>query len=398
MSVYTLDIDSSERDPTIYPNPADYVIELKNPIYDVNKISIASARIHASQLLINDRNNTFAVTRAPPAVSPTTHVATVYSDVATNINKWRVVDISGTLIAPKIDHVYTHYATISSYAPYAIAATSVSVGTVYDVQLIPGMSNLFRRTNNPNTVTLANGNYKGTTLAAELQTKLTAAVGETVTTTYNSDNNTLTFDAASDDLRFDFYGGTNGYANSTPGYTTPHDILGLPPSNTTTISTVLTTGSINLQGPDALVIKISSGAEEFNKTVYSDTPFYTGRILMCGDVINYSGKDDIVEHNFDTGKQGSISKLRVQFFYSSNNQLIPYDFRNANHIIKLSIEGSRDKLSVIPVVKKDFSLPDPIRIPEFEDPNRWNAFIYIFMIIVTGIFFLIFTRPRGISV
>jgi hypothetical protein len=105
-----------------------------------------------------------------------------------------------------------------------------------------------------------------------------------------------------------------------------------------------------------------------------------------------------VEHNFDTGKQGSISKLRVQFFYSSNNQLIPYDFRNANHIIKLSIEGSRDKLSVIPTVKKDFSLPEPMRIPEFEDPNRWNAFIYIFMIIVTGIFFLIFTRPRGISV
>ena len=51
MSVYTLDIDSSERDPTVYPNPGDYVIELKTPIYDVKKISIASARIHASQLL-----------------------------------------------------------------------------------------------------------------------------------------------------------------------------------------------------------------------------------------------------------------------------------------------------------------------------------------------------------
>ena len=317
MSVYTLDIDSSERDPTIYPNPGDYVIELKNPIYDVNKISIASARIHASQLLINDRNNTFTVTN-------TTNATT-------------------------------------------------------------------------NTVTLANGNYSGRTLAVELQSSLTAAVGETVTTTYSSDNNTFTFNAASADFRFDFYGGTKGYANSTIGYTTPHDILGLPPSNVASTGTVLTSGAINLQGPDALVIKISSGAEEFNKTVYSDTPFYTGRILMCGDVINYSGKDDIVEHNFDTGKQGSISKLRVQFFYSSNNQLIPYDFRNANHIIKLSIEGSRDKLSVIPVVKKDFSLPDPIRIPEFEDPNRWNAFIYIFMIIVTGIFFLIFTRPRRIS-
>jgi hypothetical protein len=37
MSVYTLDIDSSERDPTIYPDPNDYVIELQNPIYNVKK-------------------------------------------------------------------------------------------------------------------------------------------------------------------------------------------------------------------------------------------------------------------------------------------------------------------------------------------------------------------------
>jgi len=75
---------------------------------------------------------------------------------------------------------------------------------------------------------------------------------------------------------------------------------------------------------------------------------------MCGDVINYSGKDDIVEHNFDTGKQGEYIEITSSVFYSSNNQLIPYDFRNANHIIKLCIEGSRDKLSVLPVVKRDF--------------------------------------------
>ena len=61
MSVYTLDLDSSERDPVLYPNPGDYVIELKNPIYDVTKISMISARIHASQLLINERNNTFSI-------------------------------------------------------------------------------------------------------------------------------------------------------------------------------------------------------------------------------------------------------------------------------------------------------------------------------------------------
>ena len=172
--------------------------------------------------------------------------------------------------------------------------------------------------------------------------------------------------------------------------------MGLPASNVTSVNNTLTTGSINLQGPDALILKISSGAEELNKTVYSDTPFYTGRILMCGDVINYSGVDDAVEHNFDTGAQ-NISKLRIQFFYSSNNRLIPYDFRNANHILKLNIECSTDKLQNVPKVDKKFELPPPIRIPSIEDPSRWNGMIYIFAIIAAGIFFIFVAKPKKLS-
>ena len=264
MSVYTLDIDSSERDPVSFPNPGDYVVELRHPIYDVKKLSIVSARIHASQLLINDRNNTFSI--------------------------------------------------------------------------------------NTTTVTLDNGNYSGKTLSTELDTKLPGGI----TSSYDKDANDITF-TGSAPFTFEFYGGDNGFATGSDGFTTPHDILGLPASNVTSVNNTLKTGSLNLQGPDALIIKISNGADELTKTVYSDTPFYTGRILMCGDVINYSGADDAVEHNFDTGAQ-NISKLRIQFFYSSNNRLIPYDFRNANHILKLNIECSTDKLQNVPKVDKKLSL------------------------------------------
>jgi|TARA_B110000259_G_scaffold115263_1_gene131289 hypothetical protein len=305
MSVYTLDLDSSERDPVLYPNPGDYVIELKNPIYDVKKISMISARIHSSQLLINERNNTFY--------------------------------ISGT------------------------------------------------------SVTLANNNYNGNTLAAELVDKssnITSAV-------YDSNINSITF-TGGDPFTFDFYDGINGYISGVDGYTTPHDILGLPASNVVSDGTTLTTGSINLQGPDAIIFKLSSGSEEFNKTVFAETPFYTGRILTSGDVINYSGVDDAVVHTFDSGPQKSISSLRIQFFYSSNNRLIPYDFRHANNIIKLAVECSTDKLENIPRVKKDFSLPPPMRIPDMEDPNRWSAFIYIFLIVLTGVILVLFTKPRKV--
>ena len=33
-----MDIDSSERDTSVYPNANNYVIHLKNPIYDVSEI------------------------------------------------------------------------------------------------------------------------------------------------------------------------------------------------------------------------------------------------------------------------------------------------------------------------------------------------------------------------
>jgi len=140
MSVYTLDVDSSERNPVTFPNPGDYEIELKTPIYDVSKISLISARIHNSQLLVHERNNSFSV--------------------------------------------------------------------------------------NGSVITLSNDNYSGKTLAAELVSKIpviTSAV-------YDSGTNSITMEGSSQ-FTFEFYGGHNGYANADNGYTTPHDVLGLPASN-----------------------------------------------------------------------------------------------------------------------------------------------------------------------
>ena len=312
MKVHTLDIDSGERDPVLYSNPSDYVVHLKNPIYDVTKISLISARIHNSQYLIHSRNNQF--------------------DVLTN---------GGTT----------------------------------------------------QTVTIPIGNYNGEKLAEAIDTNCTVITG----TTFDKGTNAITFTGSSD-FTFLFYAGTNSYTSGTSGYTTPHDVLGLPASNVSSTSSSLETGSINLQGPDAIIVKLSSGSDEFNKTVFSETPFYTGRILLCGDVINFSGVDDTVEHNFDSGSQKTISSLRVQFYYSSNNRLIPYEFREANHILKLAVTCSTDKLENVAKVERDFSLPPPMSIPEMEDPRRWDAFISIFMVIATGLFLLLVMRkPKFIE-
>lgn len=308
MKVHTLDIDSSERDPILYPDPGDYVIHLKNPIYNVSKITLVSARIPNSQLLIHDRNNTFTIT-------------------------------SGSTVE---------------------------------------------------TIKLPNRNYTAVDLANNvnaLSTIITSA-------TYQSNTNTIRFGSSGADFTFAFYDGIHGYTSSNV-YTTPHDILGLPPVNVNSISSTLETGNINLLGADSIVLKMSSGSDEFNRTVYSETPFYTGRILTNGtDVINHSGADDLFEHNFDSGVQKTISSIRVQFYYSSQGRFIPYDFRNANHVLKLSIECSTDKLENVPKVERDFALPSPVHIPEFEDVQRWDAFVSIFLIILAGVLMLMISKKQ----
>src|SRR6056300_18421 len=61
MKVHTLDIDSGERDTNVYAHANNYVVTLKEPIYDVTKVTLVSARIPTPQLHICETNKTFSV-------------------------------------------------------------------------------------------------------------------------------------------------------------------------------------------------------------------------------------------------------------------------------------------------------------------------------------------------
>jgi hypothetical protein len=61
MKVYTLDVESSQRDPTLYAYANNYVVTLENPVYDVEKIELVSARIPTPQRTIDITNSTFSV-------------------------------------------------------------------------------------------------------------------------------------------------------------------------------------------------------------------------------------------------------------------------------------------------------------------------------------------------
>jgi len=315
MKVYTLDIDSSERDPILYPNQNEYVIDLKNQlIYDVTKITLVSAKIPNSQLLINSTNNTFSIDNTD--------------------------------------------------------------------------------------FTLANTNYSsGSDLASDLELLVAPPASKIDSVSYDADTNSITFsNTVSDNFSIRFYSGTNGYVSREIGKTTPHQILGFTSLDYDSDAGQLKSGSINLTGPNDLIIRISSGSDHLNKHVYSNTPFYTGRIITNGTTSTiHTGSDDPLNHTFYAGQQKTIRRLKVEFFYMSHGRLIPYDFRNQDHIIKLEIECSTDKLEGLPKVMKSFELPPPISIPEIENPYKWKEYMYIATIVVVGTLLLMLMRPRKLS-
>lgn len=312
MKVHTLDIDSSMRDTNVYPYANGYVVTLKEPIYDVNKITLTSARIPTKQTHICETNKTFSVD---------------------GIN-----------------------------------------------------------------IVLESNNYtNGTTLASELERQLWDSQTHIDQVTFDEYRNTLTFSntGATNDFTFEFFDGTNGYLSNV-ALTTPHQIMGFTSNNQTSLSYSLTSGAINLNGPNSLILKLTSGSDEFTKTIYSSTPFYTGTILLNdSDVINYHGADDPLTHDFHSGTQKFIKDLKVEFFYMSHGRLIPYDFRNQDHILKFEIVGSTDRLKGLPKVPYEVVnnvLPPPISIPTIENVYRWKEYLSMSIIIFIGIMLISLMR------
>jgi len=83
MKVLTLDVDSGERDPSLYPNPNDYTIKMNRTLYDVTKLTITGARIPNCQNLINVGNKQFQLDSATYVLQEATY--TNGTDLASNL-------------------------------------------------------------------------------------------------------------------------------------------------------------------------------------------------------------------------------------------------------------------------------------------------------------------------
>lgn len=323
MKVHTLNIDSSERDTSVYAYANSYVVNLDNPIYDISNIKLVSARIPTPQLMTCATNKTF-----------------------------------------KVDGV---------------------------------------------SITLNETNYSnGYVLAEDLDIELAPANTHIDSVIFDEETDSLVFSnthASGDNFTLQFYSGTNGYLSNASPLTTPHQLMGFSSKDFTSTGKVLRSGAINLDGPNSLILKLTTGSDEFTQTVYTSTPFYTGHILLDGtDSINFNGADDKLVHHFHSGAQKMIKDVKIEFFYMSHGRLIPYDFRNQDHILKFEISGTTDKLENLPKVPieepKKVEKEEPIiSIPEIvKNTYKWRKeYLYIGLIVLVGLLLLFFMKAKPIS-
>ena len=323
MKVHTLNIDSSERDTSVYAYANSYVVNLDNPIYDISNIKLVSARIPTPQLMTCATNKTF-----------------------------------------KVDGV---------------------------------------------SITLNETNYSnGYVLAEDLDIELAPANTHIDSVIFDEETDSLVFSnthASGGNFTLQFYSGTDGYLSNASPLTTPHQLMGFSSKDFTSTGKVLRSGAINLDGPNSLILKLTTGSDEFTQTVYTSTPFYTGHILLDGtDSINFNGADDKLVHHFHSGAQKMIKDVKIEFFYMSHGRLIPYDFRNQDHILKFEISGSTDKLENLPKVPieepKKVEKEEPIiSIPEIvKNTYKWRKeYLYIGLIVLVGLLLLFFMKAKPIS-
>ena len=278
---------------------------------------------------------------------------------------------------------------------YDVSKIELTAGNINTPQLtICGTNKSFQV--DETIVTLDEKNYTdGTVLAQDLQTKLSATTN-IHTVSFNSNTETLTF-TGNTNFEFKFHSGHNGYAINND-QTTPHEVLGFSATDLSSSTNTLESGFINLRGPNALLIRLSSASDILSKDIYYNNPYYTGTIQLGKrqNRTKFIGGNDLVEHCFNTGIQKTLQSLRIEFFYSSAGKLIPYDFRNSNYTLKLKIKCSKEK--VLPKLSRDISLPPPISIPEFDDVDRWEnykVYFAISIIVLVGMFALIMSKPKS---
>lgn len=335
--MFILDVDSSERDSELYPNPNDYTVKLNRPLYNVTKINLVSARIPNSQLLINHGNKQFDVGTG--------------NTIVLHEGSWA----TGESLASNLTDQLTNF---------------------------DGESNNIAVTYNSNTQSLTFTNSDSSQFSFDFYN---GSNGYTTSSTVGTPAHVLGF--------------CNSNMTSNASGVLVSNIIDL--SGPTSLILSMSSGSDDYYKEvfvNGGAFSINSNTYE-STSVSPLKSTYVGRILTSniGQIIDYNGNDDPVTYKFWKGSEKSVNELRIKFYYNNGTKLIPYDFGFRNHILKFEIECSLDKFKTLESESEDVSikLPPPVDLqerPRFFNKRHKTTYIVIVIALFLGLLILSFIK------
>ena len=230
---------------------------------------------------------------------------------------------------------------------------------------------------------VAHGTFSGPDLASNVQVALEGSNVSAVS--FSSALGSLTLSNAS---------------SSTFVLTNPPTFLGLSGANTAA-TTTLTTGPVDLTGPNSVLVRSTVGSDDLNKDIVNGSmvPNYIGRIVLgnLGETHVYNMVDAPITYEVPTL---NVDEFRVRMYWNNGTTLVPYDFGARNHLLKFDFTCETDRFNKVYEAPTEIELPEPVPDVDDEPPRLSNNWIFLgtALVLVIGLLVLLFIRGPPLKV
>lgn len=285
MDDHIIEIDSSQRDPVMFPAPNDYTVFLNKPLYNVETLELVTGKIPTTQYTINTGNKQFQVDEQVIVLTERSYFSG--ADLASNLQD------SFIQYASNVDSV-----TFNSNT-FALTFSNLLGTSPFSFKFYSGSNGFTSQTPVGTPCNVLGFAPIDTTPATQLTSGVIELIGQT--------NVILRITTNGDDCKKKLYTTNDAFSFNSNTWAS---------TNGSTMNNIYIGRLITFKDHHCNMIDYKPG--------------------------------DVVKFNFDKGTAKYVQSLRIRWYYNLGNKLVAYDFNNRNHFIKLKIKGSTDKLSGLP--------------------------------------------------
>ena len=433
MEKYLIEVDSGERNIQVYPNSNSYEVNLNRPLYNVSDIKLVAARIPLTQYTIDNHNNKMFIDGTEYSLTPNNYATgselavgitndLILSNVVAQYNESQNKLVFSNTTPFSMEFKNQSPASVCGFVPQMYAGDEITAPGTIDIDgptsIILALSSV-SEDSFYNEVFLENNEQTVSKGYVSLQTSTGYAI-------YNISSGTSDSYYTLNSSNVIYISSANPFSNG--------DNVKCTFSLTNTQAPIVThydfdDSSIDPSGISSGEFRVNNATQEQASVLYFNftdqdglTPnlrdinkrknqvpiHYFGRILTTDytataatggtpslatiggsnvlvsgtsgfgsglgkSIIDFNGNDDPVRHIFYSGNVNYINNLKIDFYLNNFNELLPYDFKLRNHILKFEITCSLDKLFVTKEnenVKKMIELPPKLDLERFKDPWR----------------------------